>query len=267
MKIAVLSDIHEGINRKKTETDMFAILKESLLEQAPDVFILSGDITAGPDKSLNLLKRLQSELPKIQILYVHGNHDVYHEDSRVAYHTLMKFQGNLGHGPVQLNSEWVVIGDGGWYDYSFGEEEFTNEEFTNGRFDDFTWPDKVHAHWFEKDEAVTEKYVTKLDTWLAEHQHKNIIMVSHFVPFKHFVQVKNEPAWDFFNAMMGSSRFGALAEKYGVKKLIFGHIHTRYHEEYKGIDCICNPLGYFPHEWTSNLPQEEINSTMKIIEI
>lgn len=198
----------------------------------------------------------------IQILYVHGNHDLYHEDSAKAYEKLLEFKGNLGNGPVHLNKDWIVIGDGGWYDYTFGEEQFSA-----GKFNDFTWPDKVHAHWQADDGAVTERYLTQLENWLMEHQGKNIILVSHFVPFERFVQVKNDPAWDFFNAMMGSKGVGELAEKYGVKKMIFGHIHTRYHEDYKGIDCICNPLGYFPHEWVHDSAQEEIGSAIKVIEI
>lgn len=267
MKIAILSDIHEGLNRKKSGADIFGLLNEWLAQHAPDVFIISGDMTAGPEKSLALLKRLQNGLPKLQILYVHGNHDLYHEDSVKAYDKLLEFQGNLGNGPVHLNKDWVVIGDGGWYDYTLGVDGFTEEQFSAGQFNGFTWPDKVHAHWPENDVAVTGGYLTKLENWLMEHHGKNVILVSHFVPFGHFVQVKNDPAWDFFNAMMGSAGIGGLAEKYGVKKLIFGHIHTKYHEEYKGIDCICNPLGYFPHEWIHDSAQEEISSTIKIIEI
>lgn len=30
MKIAILSDIHEGLNRKRTETDIMALLKNGL---------------------------------------------------------------------------------------------------------------------------------------------------------------------------------------------------------------------------------------------
>ncbi|KAF0820107.1 hypothetical protein [Cytobacillus sp. FSL R5-0377] len=37
--------------------------------------------------------------------------------------------------------------------------------------------------------------------------------------------------------------------KFGVKKYIFGHIHTRDHEQEKGMEIICTPLGYYPHEW------------------
>lgn len=267
MKIAILSDIHEGLNRKRSGADVFGLLQEWLDQHAPDVFIISGDMASGPEKSLALLNRLQSGFPKTQILYVHGNHDVYHEDATAAYNMLLQFVGNLGNGPVHLNEEWVVIGDGGWYDYTFGVEEYTAEQFSAGQFNDFTWPDKIHAHWPENDVAITERYLAKLENWLMANQEKNIILVSHFVPLAHFVQVKNDPAWDFFNAMMGSKGIGELAEKYGVKKLIFGHIHTRYHEEYNGIDCICNPLGYFPHEWIHDSAQEEIGSSIKVIEI
>ncbi|WML53240.1 hypothetical protein RCG17_00550 [Neobacillus sp. PS3-12] len=67
--------------------------------------------------------------------------------------------------------------------------------------------------------------------------------------------------------MMGSSRFGELAVKYSVKKYIFGHIHKRYHDQYKGIEIICNPLGYYPNEWNFTSAEEEIFTTIKMIEI
>jgi hypothetical protein len=67
--------------------------------------------------------------------------------------------------------------------------------------------------------------------------------------------------------MMGSKLFGEFAVIYGGKKYIFGHVHTRYHETYKGIEMICNPLEYFPAEWNNLSPEEEIFSTIKALEI
>lgn len=184
-----------------------------------------------------------------------------------SYEILLEFPGNLGSGPIELNNDWVIIGDGGWYDYSFGVEGYTKEEFALGTFNKFTWPDKIYAHWPGQDHDETERYCKKLEGWLSAYSRKNIIMVTHFVPFSKFVICKDDPNWDFFNAMMGSSRFGDLAVKYGVKKYIFGHIHTRYHEQYKGMEIICNPLGYYPHEWDCGSAEEEIFSRVKVVEI
>lgn len=267
MRIAILSDVHEGINRKNTGTEIMTILIKWINEHRPEVFIISGDMTMGPKKSLNLLNQLQSECSQTKILFVHGNHDIYHDDSNYAYETLLNFAGNLGNGPVEIGGNWVIMGDGGWYDYTHGVKGYTEGEFSLGKFNDFTWPDKTYAHWQKHDPDLTNVYLEKIEHWLSKHQEKNIIMVTHFVPFSHFVICKNDPSWDFFNAMMGSTHFGQLAIKYGVKKYIFGHIHTRYHEQYKGIEIICNPLGYYPHEWNTETAEEEIFSTIKVIEI
>jgi putative phosphoesterase len=267
LKLAILSDIHEGLNRKNTGTDIMNVLKRWIEAHLPDVFIISGDMTAGPKKTLDLLKQLQSEFPLTRVLFVHGNHDIYYEDSRTSYDILLEFQGNLGNGPFELNSDWVIIGDGGWYDYTFGVEGYTREQFALGKFNEFTWPDKIYAHWPGQDQDETERYCEKLERWLSAYSGKKIIMVTHFVPFPKFVIFKDDPSWDFFNAMMGSSRFGELAVKYGVKKYIFGHIHTRYHEQYKGMEIICNPLGYYPHEWDYESAEEEIFSRVKVVEI
>lgn len=267
MRIAVLSDIHEGLNRKNTQTDIMALLKRWIASHMPEVFIIGGDMTAGPEKSLALLNQLQSEFPQIKLLFVHGNHDIYHKNSKSAYEMLLKFPGNLGNGPVELEENWVVIGDGGWYDYTFGIKGYSEEQFTLGTFNDFTWPDKIYAHWPGPDFEETKRYIAKIEGWLYEYREKNIIMVTHVVPFSQYVICKDDPSWDFFNAMMGSSRFGELAVKYGVKKYIFGHIHTRYHDQYKGIEIICNPLGYYPDEWNFTSAKEEIFSMIKMIEI
>ncbi|MFS0577475.1 metallophosphoesterase [Sporosarcina sp. 179-K 3D1 HS] len=267
MKIAILSDIHEGLNRKKTQTDILDVIIRWIGIHSPEVFIISGDMTAKPEKALAHLNRLQNECPQTKFLFVHGNHDIYAGDSIHAYQTLLQFPGNLGNGPVQLTDDWVIIGDGGWYDYSFGMPEYTDEQFTIGTFKGFTWPDKQFANWQGTDIEVTNGYVQKLTHWLEENREKKIIMVTHTVPFERYIQCKNEPEWDFFNAMMGSQQFGELAVKYGVKKYIFGHIHTRYHEVYKGIEMICNPLCYFPEEWNSHSPEAEVFSTIKVIEI
>lgn len=267
MKIAVLSDIHEGINRKKTEKSIMDILKQWINRNSPDVFIISGDMTAGAKKSLERLNELQQVCANTKILFVHGNHDVYHEDSNEAYDILLKFNGNLGNGPVELEDDWVVIGDGGWYDYTFGIPKVKEEEFVVGKYGNFTWPDKTFAHWQYSDKEMTAQYLKKLENWLQQYVDKKIILVTHFVPFKKFIQVKNDVSWDFFNAMMGSMHFGKLAKKYQIKKYIFGHIHVRYHEIYEGIEVICNPLGYYPHEWNNLNAEKEITSTVKIIEL
>lgn len=203
MKIAILSDIHEGINRHKTQTDIMAILKNRIQTNTPEVFIISGDMTSQPHKALKLLNELDEECTQTQMMYVHGNHDVYDDDSGKAYDTLLQFPGNLGNGPIELNDNWVVIGDGGWYDYSFGLDAYTESDFAKGSYGAYTWTDKTHADWKESDSAVTSRSVATLTTWLEEYQDKHIIMVTHFVPFSHFVQYKNDPSWDFFNAMMG----------------------------------------------------------------
>ncbi|MDQ0218158.1 metallophosphoesterase family protein [Peribacillus cavernae] len=94
MKIAVLSDIHEGLNRKNTQTEIMASLKEWINTHLPDVFIISGDMTAGPEKSLTLLNQLQNEFPQTRLLFVHGNHDVYSEDSKSAMSTITELRSS-----------------------------------------------------------------------------------------------------------------------------------------------------------------------------
>lgn len=267
MRIAVLSDIHEGLNRKRTGKNIIGILRDWIVSNQPDCFIMAGDLTNKPAKTTAILQDLQAGFPQTKFLFVHGNHDVYAENSNEAVENMQTFPGDLSNGPVQLNDDWVVIGTGGWYDYSLAVQGFKQTDFEKGQYGDFIWPDKLHANWGKSDQAVTQVYLAQLEAQLKKHHHKNIIMVTHFVPFKKFTIVKNQASWDFFNAMMGSQSFGDLALKYQVKKYIFGHIHHRYAENYRGIEILCNPLGYYPHEWVHETAETEINHAIQWIEI
>lgn len=267
MKIAVLSDIHEELNQKKTGADIMALIEKWLKLHQPDIFIIAGDIASNADQALSLLRQLQTAVPDTRLLFVNGNHDIYDADSQEAYEKLLTFPGNLGNGPVELENDWVIIGDGGWYDYSFGVKGYTDEEFASGVYKDYHWPDMRHAHWPRSDIEETNLSLAKLEGWLQQYEDKNIIMVTHVIPFQHYLRVKNIGSWDFFNAMMGSARYGELALKYGVKKYIFGHIHLRYRDWHEGIEVICNPLGYYPSEWHGESPEKEVFSAIQVIEI
>lgn len=269
MKLAILSDIHENFNTRNTGVDIVELLKSWIAENKPDVFVLAGDLSKGPDRSLAKLEEIQEHVPDTKLLYVHGNHDIYHDNSHAAYNILRQFSGNLANGPVELNDEWVILGDGAWYDYSFGIEGFTPEQFAAGTYNELTWPDMLHAHWHHSDPNVAMWSFSRIEDWLYKQKEagKNIIMVTHMVPFRDYVQYKGDLSWDFFNALTGSEMLGEFAVNYGVKKYIFGHIHTRHHEERHGMEIICNPLGYFPREWNSESAEEEIKNTIKVIEI
>lgn len=183
MKIAILSDVHEDINRKRTQTDIMHILQRWIREYEPESFIISGDMTNNPQKALQLLNELQEACSPTKVYFVHGNHDVYADNSAEAYKTLLQFPGNLGNGPVELTPGWVLIGDGGWYDYSHGLDSYTEDDFLKGQYGTFTWPDKTYADWKMPDKEVVHHSIQQLEKRLHTYQDKNIIMATHFVPF------------------------------------------------------------------------------------
>ncbi|MCK4541190.1 MAG: hypothetical protein KAU17_03035 [Spirochaetales bacterium] len=70
------------------------------------------------------------------------------------------------------------------------------------------------------------------------------------------------------NAFLGSSEYGELILKFpNVKYAVSGHVHYRKRKVMKGIEFICNCLGY-RSEWHENGDVDvEVDRAMMMIEI
>ena len=96
------------------------------------------------------------------------------------------------------------------------------------------------------DSSITAHILQKLEKLLAS-LNGPIIVALHFVPHKDFLY--DHPYFQRFNAFLGSQAFHQLFVKYGVKDVVFGHLHHRNHSRViDGFRYHMRPLGYV-REW------------------
>lgn len=273
MKIGILSDIHVDLNEKEG-IDVIKPIIDEIKKNKADLMIIAGDVSNDYELTLDSLNKIQ-EGSGVRCIFVPGNHDIWNEkhldkDAWYIYEQLKKFPGNVANGPIELEDDWVIIGDLGWYDYSFGDPSYTAEEFDKMQYEERTWQDKIKSIWDRSTLEMHQYFYDKLESQLKEHKGKKIILLTHVVPHENFIVPEPNDMWKYVNAYMGGSSYGELAEKYNVEYSVFGHVHYRKTEKIGNVTYICNCLGY-SDEWLrfggTLDPSEEIPRAFKFIEI
>ena len=270
MKLGILSDLHvdlENIDPHKVLNGLAVAIDENDVA----VMIIAGDVANDYEISLAFLQDLENA-SKARCLFVPGNHDIWnaaHPDmtSWDIYHALEKFPGNLTRGPAALNDKWVVIGDLGWYDYSFGSRQYSVAEFDRMQIGNRLWQDKIKAAWDRSTLAMHRYFYHKLEKQLAAYKNKNIILVTHVLPLREFTVQPPNRIWRYLNAFLGSRQYGELALKYAAAYSISGHVHYRRQVKHAHTMFICNCLNY-SSQWRDNTdPTVEVKRAFKTIEI
>ena len=240
-----MSDLHLDSNQfghfeLETLTD---VLKKERIDHLHIAGDLSNDLT---NISLPFIEDLVQELPTSFNL---GNHDMLglSEQEISGY----DFQ-------VQQFGQTKLVSFSGWYDYSFVPEKSKEEHLrTKNNF----WFDRRLDRELD-DPSITAYSLLQLEKLLASLDGP-IIIALHFVPHQDFLY--DHPYFQRFNAFLGSQAFHQLFVKYGVKDVVFGHLHHRNHSRViDGVRYHMRPLGYI-REWklTQNFfnafPQHKIS--------
>ncbi|MGM0641004.1 MAG: metallophosphoesterase [Thermotogota bacterium] len=268
MKISILSDIH--VDKQVVESDPVEIaLLKVLNEDTPDYLIIAGDIADDYQKSLEILFYLENNT-KTKILFVPGNHDLwnkenYIENTNEIYLKLKEFQGNLSNGPIIIG-DWAIVGDVGWYDYSFAHEKYSLDELSKGNDFNRHWKDKKFVNWGKDDITVTNDFKNKINSQIEKLKDKNIILVTHVVTHEKFT-VKNRNMWEYFNAYLGTQNYDEIYKKDQVKYVIMGHVHYRKKIMENETLFICNCLNYRNQWFHSKDAYTEIKRAMATIKI
>lgn len=272
MKIGFISDIHIDINKKY---NILEEISERIKEENVDVVVIAGDISEDAETTIKSVEKLE-ELSDSLVYYVPGNHDLWSNDlTELPTSTIYEKYKNdtrcLVDNPVLLKGEkgtFALIGDVGWYDYSFGSPEFDASDFERMNYGNRSFNDVVRNSWTKDNRGRSEYFLNKLEDQMQQHKEFPMIMVTHMLPISEFTVSGAEKNWNYFNAFMGTSRLQKLYEKYGVKYAVCGHVHYRKEIEKRGIHYYCACLNYY-NEWQNKAigSEEEIKKAFAYIEI
>ena len=228
-RIGFMSDLHLDSNQFGDWE--IQVLKEVLQEEKIDHFHIAGDLSNDFQAiSLPFIKDLQKELP---VSFNLGNHDMLGlTEQQIAAQDLQ----------VQDFGRTKLVSLAGWYDYSFVPEKSPEEHLRT-----------KNSFWFDRrlereldDSSLTAHSLQQLEALLASLDGP-LLVALHFVPHRDFLY--DHPYFQRFNAFLGSQAFHQLFLQYGVKEVVFGHLHHRHAS--RTIDGICyhmRPLGYI-REW------------------
>ncbi len=270
MKIGILSDLHVDLEPGFSGKILQGLVS-AVQDHKVDTMIIAGDVANDYNITLNFLKKFEQEA-RVRCLFVPGNHDVWNEKhpemtAWETYEAMQSFTGNLANGPVALPGDWIVIGDLGWYDYSFGSPDYSVADFDRMQIKGRLWQDKVKAIWGKSTIDMHRHFFRKIEKQLEANQHKNIILITHVLPIIEFTVQPPNRIWRYLNAFLGSRQYGEMATKFSVKYSICGHVHYRRQINHHPTTFICNCLSYASQWVGNNDPQVEVQKAFKTIDI
>ena len=270
MKLGILSDLHVDLENNEPGRILSGLVA-AVKKHKVETMIIAGDVANDYEITLGFLHDFENAC-NVRCLFVPGNHDIWNEkhpgkSSWDIYQALQTFAGNLANGPVTLTDDWIVIGDLGWYDYSFGSPKYTAAEFDRMQIKGRLWQDKVKAVWGISTLEMHDFFYNKLEQQLEACENKRIIFVTHVLPIVDFTVQPPDRMWNYLNAFLGSTQYGKLALKYSVAYSISGHVHYRRQVKHEDTIFICNCLNY-ASQWHDNTdPIVEVRRAFKTIEI
>lgn len=265
MKIGIISDIHIDKNQAYPVTE---ILAQKSREYALQCLLIAGDISNHYTTTLNFLERFCT-LSGIPVYFVPGNHDLW-DQSGVCKNTWETYRCYAEHPAclidrcVPLNDQWVVTGQTGWYDYTFGNKKFSLEEFERRNMYGRTWQDSIYVRWNMPDPQAHKEMLDRLEKQLVESSGKKRIVLTHMVGVSEFLVPESREMWDYFNAFIGSPEYGALFQKYKVEYSVMGHVHFRARHTQNETQYLCNCLNYYT-EWRTDNAEYEIDEALTVL--
>lgn len=271
MRIGFLSDLHIT-NNSVGLSDAVEIVLSACQKAGVDKLFIAGDTFNNYKRTFEFVELLnQTGLETYTIL---GNHEYW----STSHEKIKKINNDYYiHGKaIDIDNDWIVIGLDGMFDHSFVTDVdnyhnnaiWLSEESINKSGEIYFDLDKNKVGGNKKEyKKVFAEMDATLVNLLETHKEKNIILMTHYVPSSEFVHYSDtDDNWNKNNAFMGSIRYQELAEKYGVKKVIFGHTHTRHNKTINGVDYHCNPVGYMGWEFLVSF-EAQVNKRLKVFEI
>ncbi|WP_209123244.1 metallophosphoesterase [Alkalihalobacillus sp. BA299] len=272
MRFGFIADLHIDINKKRKRGDVLDVLLAQTSEQKLDVLCIGGDVSNDYKETLATVERIEQEL-KMPCYFVAGNHDLWniHYPSMKTwdiYNDLKSHPRNLANGPQQLTENWVLLGDIGWYDFSFGNyKKYTVNDFIRMKMKGSTWQDKEYTDWADHAVEIHNLFLSSFKEQLVKNENKKIIFCTHVVSHHLFTVPTPHRIWDYFNAFLGSGEYERLASTTNnVRYALCGHVHFRKKVQNNNTQFICSSLGY-ANQWRSNETKKEMQHALTVLHL
>lgn len=234
VRVAFSSDNHLDVNRVPIDTTLHQ-QATWLNSHQVQVYVHIGDLFNDLDKTRNYMQRLDHELTG-NAYYILGNHDMLnHAPYNLVEH--LADEQYLHHRWIDLSpTDWRIIGNNGWYDYSFSV--FADQPTKVAQWKNVYWLDSSIQQPLN-DRARMERVCQQVqqDLVQAKTDHKQVILVTHFAPRHELLNAKprsvDTPRKNYFyqmiNAMMGSDHLGEIVEAApNVRMVMYGHLHRQH---------------------------------------
>lgn len=289
MRLGILSDIHVDKTQRSNEVEVVRALIDAINAASIEHFLLAGDVSDDYRTTLRVLRDIDRDCdPKIW--FVPGNHDLWvPEDfpgnSFDIYQKLLEFEGNLARGAASLGDGVWMVGDTGWYDYSFGSRAFEPQQYELMEYCGRVWFDRDMVRFERTDLELHRWFLSRLSDTLERLPEDSFkVAVTHTVSHPRFsvdvtglelpgcddvVSAEKPPVgiWRYFNAFLGSGDYGELFERNGVDLAVCGHVHHRETARLGNTRFVCQCLGR-EDEWPEGgSPREAVASALAVVDL
>ena len=234
VRVAISSDNHLDVNRVNIEQTL-AAQAQYLKTTEINYYLHIGDLFNDFVQTQAYMNKLQNKLGQTtRVYYLAGNHDMMNHASFHQLETLPDAH-YLHDRFIDLpGTNWRVIGNNGWYDYSFSQ--FNNDPARIAHWKKVYWLDSATEQpmtdW-QRMALVLKQTDQQLKR--AQADGKQVLYVTHFAP--HHELLAKRPAlvntprrqtvFHMVQAMLGSDRLGELLESYpNVSYVAYGHLHN-----------------------------------------
>ena len=232
IKIAISSDNHLDVNQ--VNSDQALTFQSSWLkENKVDYYLFGGDLFNDFAKTERYFNELQELTPETKIFYILGNHDML---NNISFDEIEHLRSPLYIHNCSIdipNTNWRIIGNNGWYDYSFSKYADQTEKVQTQK--KVYWLDSSIDQPIDDQERMKNVLdQVKVQLSLAKAAGKKVIFLTHFAPRHELLAPKpaavntprKERFYQMINAMMGSDQLSNLLEDSGIVKYAFyGHLH------------------------------------------
>lgn len=272
MNIGMISDLHIDYSKEYPITEeLIQLIRETRIE----VLLIAGDISESVELTLNTIEQLNQDT-SCKVYFVPGNHDMWDKQNTLenGFHTEENYKKYLvcpyciSGKVIELKDDWVLFGDIGWYDYSFGKG-YEKEQYDEMTFGKRTWHDKLYNVWSKDNQATHQWQLQSLKKTIAPYRDKHKILVTHMVSHPAFTVPEDWSKtvnWAYFNAFLGSKDYQTLCEEENVDYALMGHVHYRGELRDGATTYVCSCLNYY-NEWQSDNLGKELGLSLRVFTI